>query len=440
MKLLLNKSIAVFGSGAVGCYIGRFFVEAGFNVDFISRGKRFDYLKDNGLSVFVGDKKECQLSINVKDKLSKKYDIILLCVKSFDTINVASLLKDSLTDTGFVVSIQNGVDNSYNLRSILGVDKVVPTVVYLTAQIRKDGALSYVSRGRMFYGYYDESGKSISETFGEVLSLTKINYKFHNNIKEVQWKKLSLNAMMNPLSALFNMNFGKMLSNKEVMELSYNLFKEAQKAAETEGVIIDDNEYDEIIKKCGIDKSFKTSMLQDVESGKKIEVDAILGAIIKRYEKIGQVAYYSDMLLKIMNIKFGSWYHISPRLASDVLVVKGDEVLLIERLNEPYGWAIPGGFVDLYETMEKAAVRELEEETGIVADINNIELLGIYSDPKRDSRGHTVSAIYVYFGGGNPVAADDAKSAKYFHIDNLPDNLAFDHKDILQDFIKKYRK
>ncbi len=440
MKLSLNKRIAVFGAGAVGSYIGRFFVEAGFNVDFIARGNRLNFLKNNGLIICDNKAKEYKLNINVIEKLEDKYDIILICVKSQDTTSVANTVKNHISNNGFVVSIQNGVENSFNLINVLGNDKVIPTVVYLTAKIRKDGVLTYESRGRMFYGYYDDNAKENASIFGEVLSKTDLNYKFSDNIKEVQWKKLCLNVMMNPLSALFNMTFGKMLSNSEVLDLTYKLFKEVQTAASIEGINIDDIEYDNVIKKCSIDKSFKTSMLQDVEAGKKLELDGILGSIIRSYNKVGKNPYYTEMLLKIMNIKFGSWYHISPRLAADVLVCNGSEVLLIERKNEPYGWAIPGGFVDLYETMEAAAVRELQEETGIIASIDKLELLGIYSDPKRDFRGHTVSTIYVYFGSGNPIAADDAKSAKYFHIDNLPKDLAFDHKKILDDFTKKYFK
>ncbi len=438
MKWLLNKKIAVFGSGAVGSYIGRFFVEAGFNVDFIARGKRLEDLSNNGLIVAGLGEEPYTIKVNAIKDLKDKYDVILLCVKSQDTINSAITIKNHLTEKGFVVSIQNGVENAFNLISVLGSNRVVPTVVYLTAAIKKDGILSYESRGRMFYGFYDDLGKESAETFGNILSLTNINFKFNENIKEVQWKKLCLNVMMNPLSALFNMTFGQMLSNKEVIELSKNLFNEVQKAASIENVIIDDKEFDDVIKKCSVDPSFKTSMLQDIEAGKKPEVDAILGAVVRSYEKIGQVAYYSEMLLKIMNIKFGNWFHLSPRLASDVLVVDKDKVLLIERKNIPYGWAIPGGFVDLYETMEAAAVRELYEETGIIAKVEEISLLGIYSDPKRDIRGHTVSAVYVYFGGGNPVAADDAKSAKYFNVNNLPDNLAFDHEKIIKEYCKKH--
>lgn len=438
MKSLLNKRIAVFGSGAVGSYIGRFFHKAGFNVDFIARGSRLETLSKDGLRIEAKGEEPYTLKVNVRSSLDGLYDAVLVCVKSQDTYEAALAIKGHLAEGGFAVSIQNGVENAQCLMSVLGSDRVVPSVVYLTASIKKDGALFFESRGRMLYGLYDEAGRSVSESFGQMLNLTSINYKFSPDIKTVQWKKLCLNAAMNPLSALFGMTFGQMLSNHDALTLEEALFNEVKEAAAIEGVFIDDKEFDDIKHKCGTDPHFKTSMLQDVESGKKPETDAILGAVVRAWKKVGKVPPYSDMLLKIMNVKFGSWFHISPRLAADVLVADGDKVLLIERKNEPFGWAVPGGFTDLYETMEQAASRELFEETGIKAPVSELELLGIYSDPKRDFRGHTVSAVYVYKGGGNPVAADDAKAAKYFHINNLPNELAFDHKKVLDDYRKKY--
>ena len=127
---------------------------------------------------------------------------------------------------------------------------------------------------------------------------------------------------------------------------------------------------------------------------------------------------------------------VTPLLAADAIVelvnVPGRPIVLIERKNPPYGWAIPGGFVDIGETLESAAVREAKEE--ITLDIELVSLLGIYSNPKRDPRGHTITAIYVATSTGNPVAADDAKSLGVFTLDQLPSPLAFDHAMVLEDY------
>ncbi len=132
---------------------------------------------------------------------------------------------------------------------------------------------------------------------------------------------------------------------------------------------------------------------------------------------------------------------VTPLLAADAIVelvnIPGRPIVLIERKNPPYGWAIPGGFVDIGETLEAAAIREAKEEISL--DIELVCLLGNYSNPQRDPRGHTITAIYVATSTGTPVAADDAKSLGVFMLDDLPSPLAFDHDMVLDDY-RRYRE
>ena len=127
--------------------------------------------------------------------------------------------------------------------------------------------------------------------------------------------------------------------------------------------------------------------------------------------------------------------HRNPVPTVDVIIEIGAarEVVLIERKNEPHGWALPGGFVDYGETLPDAARREAEEETGLAVTLEL--LLGVYSDPARDPRLHTMSTVYVGGAAGEPVAADDAINASTFAIDALPALLCFDHRKILDDYL-----
>lgn len=132
---------------------------------------------------------------------------------------------------------------------------------------------------------------------------------------------------------------------------------------------------------------------------------------------------------------------VTPLLAADAIIElidkPGRPIVLIERKNPPHGWAIPGGFMDVGERLEVAAVREAKEE--VCLDVTLKALLGMYSDPKRDDRGHTVTAVYVAEATGEPKAADDAKTLAVFDIDNLPKELAFDHAQVLEDY-RKFRE
>lgn len=127
----------------------------------------------------------------------------------------------------------------------------------------------------------------------------------------------------------------------------------------------------------------------------------------------------------------------TPSLTTSIVIELTDRpdvpIVLIRRKYPPYGWALPGGFVDVGETLEHSAVREAEEETSLRVTLK--VLLGCYSDPARDPRGHTATVIYVAEAEGEPRAQDDAAGVAVFSPEALPSSLAFDHARILRDYL-----
>jgi ADP-ribose pyrophosphatase YjhB (NUDIX family) len=117
-----------------------------------------------------------------------------------------------------------------------------------------------------------------------------------------------------------------------------------------------------------------------------------------------------------------------------IIEVEPKAVILIKRRNPPYGWAIPGGFVDYGESLEEAALREAKEETNL--DVELVRQFHTYSDPNRDPRHHTISTVYIAKGKGTPQAHDDALELRAFTEQDLPDDIAFDHRSILRDYFK----
>ena len=129
----------------------------------------------------------------------------------------------------------------------------------------------------------------------------------------------------------------------------------------------------------------------------------------------------------------------SPKLTTDGVIVKENQILFIKRGKNPFKgcWALPGGFVEYGEKIENAVVREILEETGLRTKIMN--LVGVYSDPDRDPRGHTVSVVYFLdIIDGGLVSGDDACDVGFFNFDDLP-VLAFDHDVIVKDFLRRFR-
>ncbi len=123
-----------------------------------------------------------------------------------------------------------------------------------------------------------------------------------------------------------------------------------------------------------------------------------------------------------------------PAPTADLIIEVGRRIVLVKRKYPPPGWAIPGGFIEEGETAEDAAVREAFEETGLRVRLT--ALLGVDSDPRRDPRRHTLSAVYVGEAEGAPAGGDDADDARLFGEDDLPAPIAFDHAAILADYFR----
>jgi 8-oxo-dGTP diphosphatase len=123
-----------------------------------------------------------------------------------------------------------------------------------------------------------------------------------------------------------------------------------------------------------------------------------------------------------------------PKLAVDCIILVDDRVVLVERRNEPRGWALPGGFVDEGETLEQAVRREMMEETGL--ELDGLEQFHVYSDPERDPRWHCVSVVFTATGRGEMRAGDDARACRLADPRTFDSfELAFDHAQVLRDFL-----
>jgi len=124
----------------------------------------------------------------------------------------------------------------------------------------------------------------------------------------------------------------------------------------------------------------------------------------------------------------------TPLLTVDIIIRYQDGIVLIERKNPPPGWALPGGFVDVGESLEEAAVREAKEETSL--DVALVEQFHAYSKPGRDPRFHTVTMVFIADGKGTLKGCDDARKATVFREETLPKQIAFDHGQIIADYFE----
>lgn len=139
----------------------------------------------------------------------------------------------------------------------------------------------------------------------------------------------------------------------------------------------------------------------------------------------GVLKYLEHILYKLQN---------GPFTTVDAIIEIGGGIVIIERSNPPFGWALPGGFVDYGESLEEAVIREAKEETSL--DITDVKQFHTYSNPKRDPRFHTIGTVFTAKAKGAPKAGDDAAGLKVVDLKDLEKyDFAFDHKDILKDYL-----
>ena len=221
MKSLLNKRIAILGAGAVGSYIGLKLIEHGFtDVEFVARSG-YNVLKEKGLTVKnYTDKSPYNVKVNASKELSGLYDAVLICVKSKDTVNAAKQASNHLRDDGFVVSIQNGVENPDIISAFIPADKIITNVIYMTAVMQEKGVLEYMAEGRLIFGHLNGQSSKYTETYMQILQQAELNAKYTDNIKQYQWQKLMLNIVLNPLTALFRKTFYKMSKYDDALSLT----------------------------------------------------------------------------------------------------------------------------------------------------------------------------------------------------------------------------
>jgi len=161
----------------------------------------------------------------------------------------------------------------------------------------------------------------------------------------------------------------------------------------------------------------------------KFELEKINFVIYKKRDYENFVSVFEKYLKNLTKKTYKN-----PIPTVDIIIEYKEGIVLIERKNYPFGWAIPGGFVEYGESCEETAIREAKEETGL--DIENLKQFKTYSAPGRDPRFHTISTVFIAKGKGNLKSGDDAKNAGIFNKNNLPDNIAFDHRNIIEEYFK----
>ena len=281
MNDLKNKKLLIFGTGAVGGYYGGMLVKAGFDVTFTAHGKNYEALKQNGLMLIRENKKESlQVKVFEDTKDLGLFDYIFICVKSMDTKETVKKIKTNLDSNTTVVSLQNGVENEDIIGGVIGIEKVIGALVFVASKLTEPGIVYQFGYNGCLIGELNCKKTERIIELQKILLDAGIDCKISEDIRADFWNKLVWNASFNPLSVLTLKTVDKIL--EEDHELVKNIMTEVRDVALAIGLKIRPDTVEFNLERSKRFTGFKTSMLQDFERGKPIELEEIVGVVIRK--------------------------------------------------------------------------------------------------------------------------------------------------------------
>jgi 2-dehydropantoate 2-reductase len=281
--------IAVMGAGAVGGYFGALLHRGGLDVTLITRGRHLEAIKAHGLLVksIRGD-----LTVPAKVVADPRavgpVDLILFCVKSYDTESAARQCLPIVHASTAILSLQNGVDNEEKIAMIAGGDKVLGGVAYIGAGVSEPGVIVHTAEGRIVFGEMhggiSERVRSLDQTFRDAGFPAEAS----SNIKAVLWGKLCWNAALNALNTLVGGEVRLLVERPETRRLARQVMEEVRAVAIANGVPLSDDLVERLLQWTDAAAgTMQTSTRQDLEAGKALEVEALNGVVVRKGEAVG---------------------------------------------------------------------------------------------------------------------------------------------------------
>jgi 2-dehydropantoate 2-reductase len=281
--------IAVVGTGAVGGFFGGKLARSGLDVVFISRNETLHRLQQDGLTVKENGKcwsiavKACSITDEVDP-----FDLILFCVKSTATEEAARSLSGLLAPHTVILALQNGVNNEGEIADIVGDQRVMGASVFVASKALSPGVINVVGDAHLSIGELDGVRSQRVEKVAELLTQSGVTCRISRNIMQTKWEKLLWNTAYNPLSALTFSTVGEIYDNSILSQTVRNIISEFTRVAKAKGINLREKAVIAAYPENQVGtKSHKTSMLQDREAERPMEMESIAGCIVKWGRELG---------------------------------------------------------------------------------------------------------------------------------------------------------
>ena len=284
--------IAVMGTGAVGGYFGAKLAAAGDDVVFITRPRHLSALRRDGLRIESpnGDLYVRNGFFTDSPADAGAVDLVLFCVKSYDTTEAAAALAPMITKSTAIVSLQNGIDNPGKIAGFWGTERILAGVVYIGAELSAPGVIQHSSGGKIVLGPINGHAAEIAQSIEQTLSRAAIPCVISSAIEQVQWAKLLWNAPFCAVSCLTRSTVREIVESEALTNLIRDCMEEIRAAACTRGIDLKTELFDQTLAFSRGLGDFKPSMLQDLEAGKPLEYDALNGLVVRLLDQAGEQA------------------------------------------------------------------------------------------------------------------------------------------------------
>jgi len=307
--------IGVMGTGGVGGYFGGLLAKAGFDIHFLARGRHLQALQEEGLQVMSeGERFRAFIHATSEPYEIGKVDLILFCVKSFDTEDGARFVQPMVDEDTMVLSLQNGIDNTDKLMAHLGRDRVMGGTAFVEASIASPGVVAHTGKpGHVIFGEFSRQRTPRARQVLEAFRKAGISAELSDNIQQVLWSKFLFICGVHGVSTLSRAPLGLVLDCPETREMLAGVMKEVEQLARRRGIDLPETVLDDAVKLAGsYHKKFKCSMLRDLEWRRHMEIEALNGMVAKLGEESRvstplNLAIYACLKLENQKIQEPFW-------------------------------------------------------------------------------------------------------------------------------------
>lgn len=293
--------IAIMGAGAVGCFFGAVLAEAGHDVTLIGRPALVAAVRDGGLVHERGhERRHIRVKADTRPEAVAGAELVLFCVKSFDTEAAAAAIAPYVAAECSVCSLQNGIDNTDRLARALG-RPAVPVAVYAALETPAAGYVRHKGGGKMVIGPSPRSGE-----FAQLFAAAGLSARISEDIQSTLWTKLAVNCALNALSALTVLPYGRLIGHEGVDALILGILAECRAVAEASGITLAPTLEDTVF---GLGTSMSeqySSTAQDLARGRRTEIDDLNGAVMRRAAELGLAAPLNQTLWTLVKLREAS--------------------------------------------------------------------------------------------------------------------------------------